>query len=343
MLKEIGSEFWNDGPVKRDRVYLLSGRTALEYIIRDILRHHNVKSVLLPSYCCHTMVEPFFRHGISVRFYDVYFDETVGLSVEVPEIREAEIFYYITYFGFSKLIGADIKKIKKMCTVIIEDMTHSWLSGNSECYADYTYVSYRKWTGFDAIALASKRNGNFLESPEAINAKYSGMRKQAFAMKRAFIESGVGEKKNYLNLFDEAEELLEIDYVGYKPMPETMEALLQLDTTRIAKYRKRNAKILIDGLKDIPEIKILFQKMEDEDVPLFVPIMVRENRAELRKYLIGNAIYCPVHWPKSTYHYGISERAEELYQKELSLVCDQRYGPDDMDRIVERIRKYYKR
>ena len=343
MLKEIGSEFWNDGPVRRDRAYLLSGRTALEYIIRDILKHHNVKSALLPSYCCHTMIEPFFRHGISVRFYDVYFDEMNGLSVEIPQAQENEIFYHMTYFGFHQLMGADINKINKDFTVVIEDRTHSWLSGDSGFHADYSYVSYRKWTGFDAIALANKETGAFSDFPEAINVEYSNLRKQASSMKRTFMDSGIGEKQEFLDLFEKAEELLETDYVGYKPSADTMAAFLQLDTTYIARNRQRNARILIDGLQDIPEIELMFQTVQDDEVPLFVPVLLRDNRAELRKNLIDNSIYCPIHWPKSEFHKGISQRAEMLYNQELSLVCDQRYGSDDMNRIVECIRKYYKR
>lgn len=343
MLKEIGSEFWNDGPARRDKIYLLSGRTALEYIIRDIVKYHNVKSALLPSYCCHTMIEPFFRHGISVRFYDVYFDEMNGLSVEIPQAQKNEIFYYMTYFGFHQLMGANMNKINKDFTVVIEDKTHSWLSGSSRFYADYSYVSYRKWTGFDAIALANKETGAFSDFPEAINIKYSNLRKRAFSMKRLFMDSDIGEKQGFLNLFEKAEELLETDYVGYKPSADTMAAFLQLDTTYIAEKRQRNAKILIHGLQDIPEIELMFQTLQDDEVPLFVPVLLRENRAELRKYLINNAIYCPIHWPKSEFHEGISQRAEMLYSQELSLICDQRYGSDDMYRIVECISKYYKR
>ena len=52
MIKEIGSEFWDDGPVRRDKVYLLCGRTALEYIICDIVKHYKVNrfypKLLLP-------------------------------------------------------------------------------------------------------------------------------------------------------------------------------------------------------------------------------------------------------------------------------------------------------
>lgn len=343
MLKEIGSEFWNDGPVRRDTVYLLSGRTALEYIIRDILKHYNVKSVLLPSYCCHTMIEPFFRHGISVRFYDVYFDEINGLSAEVPQAQENEIFYYMTYFGFHQLMGVELNIIRNDFTVVIEDRTHSWLSGDSSCHADYSYTSYRKWTGFDAIALARKETGAFSGFPEDTNIGYSNLRKQAFSLKRAFMDSGIGEKQVFLDLFEKAEELLETDYVGYKPSLNTMAAFLQLDTETIARKRGQNARILIDGLQDIPEIKLVFQSMDDNEVPLFVPVLIRENRVEFRKYLIDNEIYCPTHWPKSEYHKGISQRGEDLYDQELSLVCDQRYDSDDMNRIIECIRKYYER
>lgn len=340
-MKEIGSEFWDDGPVRRDKVYLLCGRTALEYIICDIVKHHRINSALLPSYCCYTMIEPFYRHNISVRFYDVYFDKKNGLSAEVPEVQEKEIFYYMTYFGFDRLMGIDLQKVKKTCTVLIEDRTHSWMIENTGCEADYSYISYRKWTGFDAIALASKESGTFSEFPKAIHTEYSRIKRQASSMKRAYIYSDIGEKQSFLDLFGEAETLLEKDYVGYQPTSETMAALLKLDIAYIAEVRRRNARFLVNELKDVPEIQLMFQTIEDEEVPLFVPILVRKDREELRKKLIDNSIYCPVHWPQSIYHKQSSSRAGELYQQELSLICDQRYDLDDMKRIVEQIRNYY--
>lgn len=343
MMKEIGSEFWDDGPARRDKVYLLCGRTALEYIICDIVKNYKINSVLLPSYCCHTMIEPFCRHNISIRFYDVYFDETNGLSVKVPEVQENEIFYYMTYFGFNQLMGIDLQKVKKNCTVLIEDRTHSWMSENTGCGADYSYISYRKWTGFDAIALASKERGTFSEFPKAVNMEYSRMKRQASSMKRSYIDSDIGEKQSFLDLFGKAEELLEMDYVGYQPTSETMAALLKLDITYIAKIRRRNARFLVNALKDVPEIQLMFQTVNDNEVPLFVPILVRKDREELRKHLIDNSIYCPIHWPQSIYHKGFSNRAEELYEREFSLVCDQRYNLDDMERIIKHIKNYYKR
>lgn len=343
MSKEIGSEFWNAGSQREDSVYLLSGRTALEFIIRDILRNHNINSVLLPSYCCHTMIEPFCRHGIHVRFYDVFCGDDGGLSADVPEIRKNDVFYYLTYFGFGRISGIPVDEIRKQAEVIIEDCTHSWLTGNKLVCSDYSYTSYRKWTGFSGIALASKNNGVFTELPNKRSDKYCEMRRSAFAMKREYIETGVGDKQKFLSLFGEAEELLEEDYVGYLPEDRAVVELMNFDFRQTKYIRRKNALMLLEGLREIPEIKLLDKELSKYDTPLFVPILVPQDRQGLRKYLIEQSIYCPVHWPLSSYHEGISERAKELYEQELSLLCDQRYDAEDMNRIIKCIREYYKR
>lgn len=343
MRSEIGSEFWDSGLKKKNSVYLLSGRTALDFILRDILKMRTVQLAHIPSYCCHTMVEPFLRNGISVKFYDVYVDDKNRLTAEVPEVGDNEIFYYMTYFGFQTLNGLDVSGRVKHSAVCIEDMTHSCISTCSKSFADYSYASYRKWTGFEGIAVAKKKEGVFVEIPQMENSKYTSMRRQAFFMKNKFITSGVGYKEEFLSLFDKAESLLEDDYVGYKPSLETMANFLSFDTSAITKARRNNAAILMEGLNNIPEVKLMFSQLEQNDVPLFVPIIVESNRSELRKHLIDNKIYCPIHWPLSEYHKGISERAAEVYRKELSLVCDQRYDSDDMVRTVDCIRKFYSR
>lgn len=162
-------------------------------------------------------------------------------------------------------------------------------------------------------------------------------------MKRTYMYSDMEEKQSFLDLFGKAEKLLEMDYIGYQPTAETMAAFLKLDITYLIKIRQRNAGFLINALKDVPEIKLMFQTVEENEVPLFVPILIQENREKLKTYMINNSIFCPTHWPQSIYHKGLSKRAEELYRREFSLVCDQRYDLDDMERIVKHIRNYYKR
>ena len=92
--------------------------------------------------------------------------------------------------------------------------------------------------------------------------------------------------------------------------------------------------------------------MKEEDCPMFVPVLVPDGkRNELRRHLINNEIYCPVHWPVSEYHksadymdvnHKLSDKTETIYANELSLVCDQRYTEDDMNRMVDVIQEFWK-
>ena len=70
-MKEIGSEFWTTEYYAGEERFFLSGRTALDFIIRDITAEICVNKVFLPALCCHSMIEPFLSNGLSVNFYDV--------------------------------------------------------------------------------------------------------------------------------------------------------------------------------------------------------------------------------------------------------------------------------
>ena len=50
---------------------VLSGRTALELVARDLIAERKIRSVCLPAYCCDSMLFPFQRSGLELRFYDV--------------------------------------------------------------------------------------------------------------------------------------------------------------------------------------------------------------------------------------------------------------------------------
>ncbi len=341
-MTEIGSEFWGIPSVDSSKKYLLSGRTALEYIIRDIKKQRRIDAVLLPSYCCHSMIEPFLRHEISVRFYEVFYDRDKGLCARLPEKKKNEIFYYMTYFGFSEINGIDIGAIRANYDIIIEDKTHSYLSGQDDIGSDYAYSSLRKWAGFYGLAEAQKREGEFLIEPVAVGTDYSSIRKEAMLCKKSYIENPAGDKSHFLDLFNSAEELLEKDYVGYAPTAESIEQFLTADIKLIKAKRRANADVLIERLKSVSGCELIFKSRKHSDTPLFVPIIVDKNRDALRRYLIDNQIYCPVHWPFSEMHGEFSEETNYLYSNELSLVCDQRYSEDDMNRTADLIINFFK-
>ena len=144
-------------------------------------------------------------------------------------------------------------------------------------------------------------------------------------------------------MFSEAEDLLIRDYIGYGVGYEEAHNLFSfMDKIEDVKDKRRcNAQILTDGLKDIDGIKVFADFQDEKKCPLFVPVVIEDGKRDaLRSYLIGKDIYCPVHWPLSEYHVGLSARANRIYMQELSLVCDQRYESEDMERTVQEIRKY---
>jgi hypothetical protein len=341
MKYEIGSEFWEAAPLKSNIVYLMSGRTALEFIICDILKTHYINSVLLPSYCCHTMVEPFIRHNISVRFYDVFYDPKIGICADIPDYNKNEIFYYMTYFGFSEIHGINIEEIRNTYELIIEDRTHSAFIDKGVVIGDYSYLSYRKWTGFLGIASCEKTNGYFSDYPTDFGVKYCSLRKNAMQQKGIYINTGNANKEEFLALFNEAEELLETDYLSYSAPDECFRQLISCDFEAMKNIRRRNADFLIRELSGISGVQLIYSKRNDHDTPLFVPVLSK-NRDALRKYLTENRIYCPTHWPLSDYHEDVNERGKSIYKEELSLVCDQRYDLDDMERIVKTIKDFFR-
>ena len=135
-------------------------------------------------------------------------------------------------------------------------------------------------------------------------------------------------------MFKEANEWLAHNYSGLTIDDYSREYLETADISAHREIRRGNAVALYDGLKDIEFIKPLFD-IEDLDCPLFVPVIIdKDLRNKVRQKLTDNKIYCPIHWPKPN-----ADCSSNLYDMELSLICDQRYGELDMKRIISVLRE----
>lgn len=344
-MKEIGSEFWKAGKqhLRHDETVYLSGRTALDVIVRDAMKSYGISSALLPSYCCHTMIEPFFCNGVNVRFYDVYVNDDNVLTADIPSPRKNEMLYIMKYFGDTDLHYEGEGKLLSGWTVSAEDMTHSCFNMDYSSQADYWFMSYRKWFAVEGIAVAGKRNAKLPEPERGQNKTYFERRSRAFSLKQRFMNDESVEKQVLLDAFEQAEVLLGEDYMdfgaGYEEIYDLFRFLDGIEDVHLK--RRSNAKLLIDGLAGLRCIKIFSDFQDDKKSPLFVPVIVEDGmRDSLRKYLVSKDIYCPVHWPLSNRHQGLSERAAKLYGQELSLVCDQRYSVDDMEWIIAAIKDF---
>lgn len=347
---EIGSEFWTEGeqkgkglkslvPKNTNVIYTLCGRTALDIVIKDILSERNVRSVYMPSYCCHTMIEPFLRNCVEVVFYDVVTTDA-GIKSKLEQ-NDCDIVFLIDYFGFiDSEIGKFATEERTKGKTIIYDATHSMLCSNIDYSVyDYVYGSFRKWVGINAGFAA--KHGEWVREPELINNKeYSRLRNDAFDLKAEYMLNPDKVKKDdFLSTFRMAEEMLEIDYQNYAPDARSNDLLKRMDTDRIRKVRRKNAKLLLNGLKNCKRVFLPYDSIKQEECPLFVPIMIKNERNALREYLIERHIYLPIHWPISPLH-RLEMNNRFVYDEEMSCVCDQRYSERDMEHIVKVIKQF---
>ncbi|MEI7668260.1 MAG: hypothetical protein WCI62_04650, partial [Erysipelotrichaceae bacterium] len=318
--------------------YLLSGRTALDHIIQDIKQSTKFKSVYMPSYCCQSMIQPFIDSNIEVKFYRVRFEEN-RFVYDVDYEINCDAILIMQYFGFNndseKVI---IDEFVSRGKVVIEDATHSWFSESPySSNADYVLASFRKWTGVPCGAIIVKPKSQFLIGISIqTNSPYIDLRTKAAILKKEYITNQSGNKEGFLNLFTQAEHLLDKDYKSYIVTVDLEDKLKKLYTDKIKQIRRDNAAYLIKELKTIVGITTI--KVTENDTPLFVPIMIdKDIRDKLQQYLKVKDIYCPIHWPLTSDH---RIKDISLYENCLSIVCDQRYTLADMHRIIEQIRDF---
>lgn len=352
-MKEYGSDFIIAEPIgELNKIYAndiineyLLGRTALDAIIQDAIKTKKIKKVMLPSYCCHTMIAPFAKHGLEIEFYDIF---TLGSGIEycIEENASFDAILIMQYFGFYNANFFDlIKKWKARGKIIIEDATHSILQLRpySEV-SDYVFVSYRKWMATNGGAIVKKRNGSIttelVKDAESARDKYLRLKKKAVEEKKRYFADGAGGTKNYLSIFQQAEETIENEYAGFQIDSDSQHAIRYTDYNRIKVIRRENAKYLLGELAGISRIKRVFTSIDEQDCPLFVPILLkREDRADMRQFLIKKNVFLPMHWPVSNLH-KLTNRAKQFYDEEISIVCDQRYTVEDMAYIINQIKEW---
>ena len=331
-MREIGSEFWDVPTIAqknnlfpKSTQWYLSGRSALQAIIKEL---GEAGSVSLPSWCCDSMIKPFVDAGLEIHFYPVYWwEEKLIQEIEFP----CDVLFLIDYFGYTGTTP-DLSSYKG---VVIRDVTHSIFS-TTYSDADYYFGSLRKWCGVWTGGYVWSKDGHRVQTELTNDSEYVFLREKAMQQKAEYI-SGLRKDKGYLRIFDEAEELLE----NVEPHPASdrdVQIAKKLDIETIRNRRRANAEVLRSAFPDW----LIFSELLSSDVPMFVPVLVPDGkRNELRSYLIKNEIYCPVHWPVSDYH-RLNVKEQLIYDNELSLICDQRYTEEDMHRIVETIKTFWK-
>jgi dTDP-4-amino-4,6-dideoxygalactose transaminase len=331
------------GPeVELEGVLCDSGRSALAVARRILERSADPPELyLLPAYLCASVLQPFA--GAPVELYPV------GEALEVDTEAIAEIargrracVVVIDYFGFPPS-PEWIAALRDH--VVVEDAAHGSLvelpDHAAGAFGDLTLTSFRKFAPVpDGALLAGP-----LAAAEPLEAVDEGLvegRLRAKLLRHELLAGGPpGLEAESLALVERHEQALDSAPVAAMSLV-SRRLLATLDLAAAAAARRANFEALRDALDGSPlamELEALHDTLPAGVSPVVFPLRVPErSRDALRAELIRRRVYCPVHWPLPA---AVSEEAfpqeAKLSRQMLGLPLDQRYEPEDMRELVERL------
>ncbi len=352
---EIGSEFalrphseGNVGRVVRNLVgnrpsHLVgSGREALRLLLHDAASRGRTR-VAFPAYLCPALLEA------------LHPDQTATFlptGAELAPTRDAvgsflrsgypddAVLVAAPYFGaaWPAEISDAIEGAWAAGVEILEDRSHSLFSEDAHLEARRGCASLRKWAALPDGGIAFGTAVDGLTPDAEPGGPSAEARREGMEAKARFLDSGEGDKDAFLAKIAEGEAALE-KVAGVRAITaESKERLGGWDLADLRGKRQANAQRLIQGLRHLTGVDPLV-RFGPDDVPLGVPVLC-DDRDRVRKGLIAQRIYCPVHWAlpaavakdRFAHEHGVQDRV-------LTLVCDQRYGEADMDRTLEALRR----
>lgn len=318
-----------------DATWFCSGRAALFHIVRHILQSRPTARFFLPDYLCVSVIEAVSEAGARVDFYAL--DECLRCDVDdlAAKCGEGDVVLLINFFGgidCSEMIRR-IRTVSEGLWVIVDevqaffDMYRSRIGAE----ADFVFTSFRKTLPLPDGSWAMSRHG-VLKTPAGHN-DFVGYKIAGGLLRQEAFRYLCGDTV-LLSLSEKGEELLghayDAECSGF-----TRRGIGMMRLESFAAARRRNAAFVLDALADMGILPLL--DFASDAVPLFVPVCL-PNRDAVRRKLFEKRIFCPVHWPLGQYGERL-KKGREMAAQELSLIIDHRYDLQDMDRMMQTVKR----
>jgi len=344
ILNNSNNNFLNKENSKKNMLFLSSGREALKYILKlDI----NISDeILLPAYLCKSVLKPVKELNIEFQFYTVNKDLSINFEDLRNKITENTThILVVNYFGKQH----NLKKLKDLTNdkvMILEDITHTFFNKNiKDNSADYQFASLRKWFSIPDGGLIQTNNKLDIKLDKNPYNEFTFKNLLASILKKSYLDDQFNKKDYYLKVYEEASKF----YDNKKITPASItnisrEILNKYDFELLRNRRTNNYDFLYSIIKNDfkKHINPLTQKLDKSETPLGLPIICN-RRDDLRKYLINNDIYPPIHWNLPN-EILVEEfkLSHEVSNNILTIPCDHRYEIKDMRRIIKVLNKFYK-
>ena len=294
-----------------DGIALNTCRNALEYIILQLFE---AKRIFIPYYTCEAVIEPLKRLPVEYVFYHI--NEHLEIAEELV-LQEGDYLIANNYFGIKDAYIANLAE-KYGKRLIIDNAQALFAPILPKMKAAY---STRKFVGVADGGFAVGVTAEASLKREIDNSK--GRDSHLYIRKEKGAEAGFKDyQTNECKLNNQPIKRIS---------PQTVTILSQIDYESIIEKRRQNYQSLNKALGD----KNLLQlpSMDSFVCPMVYPYMTKDET--LRGRLIKNKIFVARYWPNVLEWCKETDIEYKLATKIIPLPIDQRYGINDMNRIIE--------
>lgn len=315
-----------------DYTLLSTCRSAIGLVLNKL---KDVRRAIVPSFTCHSVIEPFIERGISVKGFPIGHNLMVDWAqlISLAEEFKPQMVLIHGYFGFDTTADSYryIAELKRKGIIIVEDRTQTMFSNFNHIYSDFRLGSIRKWMPIpDGAYLRGLGKEIFEEDTELSDAKWKAM-----TAKGECIYNGTGEKNVFTSYFKEAEELLDSRKKPYAMAKLSLALASRIKYPEFTTSRRENYKYLASHLNTLDWMTVIFPELPDNVVPFMLPVFVPEQRGGFQKYMAQHNVYPTIIWKCPEEFEGhIDTASRSIYDKILCFHIDQRYDLDDMRQVA---------
>ena len=304
--KEIGGYFelerFEGNEYHGGALALNCARACLSYLIEA----RSIERIWTPWFLCESIDGACRRAGVHIEHFEV--KKNFEPDYATIDLKEGDYLYLVDYYG--QLTDEAIGNAALFC--------------NGRIIVDEVMAFFRKpFDGLDTIYSCRKffgvSDGAYLYTDARIRRELpvdESHDKMGFVLARC--ERPANER--YPESAQNNKRFIEEPVKQMSPI--THNILRAIDYDAVGKKRQANFEHLAHALDGLNEIR------PHSTFGAFMYPLLIENGPELRRELQGQKIYVSMLWGRNPQPTGISGR---LAKDILPIICDQRYGTDEMD------------
>ena len=312
-MREIGGYIELDTygmPMLHEKAVKLNcGRNALAYLIKA----KNIKKIYIPEFLCDSVRNVCKREKVTVEYYSIGTD---FLPADLPDRLDGWL-YLVNYYG--QMQNNTIKEFARRYQDLIVDNVQAYFKMPVEGID--TIYTCRKFFGVaDGAFLYTD---TFLKENLEQDESHNRMDFLLGRFERSASEFYSAYAKN--NDFFETEPI--------KKMSKLTDNLLHaIDYEKVKKQREENFCILHNAFENINKLSLTVP-----EGAFMYPLYI-DNGVEVRKKLQEMKIYIPTLWTDTFEVCDKDDIQCHMAQNILPLPCDQRYGKEEMEYIIEHLK-----